>query len=299
MTAAACFSTAPLLAEGVQPQTAVTFRQAETKRRAVRVLDMYRLHVACFCTSALFYCSHTVAFVLVAWCRTYHERSLCLLRVWAKSCPVARIQLLERDTTATTQLAQLNFLFPPTHSWDISLERAWATCAFSACIFSCFARCYTTCYLFAFCIAFFYCCASAFLRYGLFATAAACFSTAPLLAEGLQPQTAVTFRQAETKRRAVRVLDMYRLHVACFCTSALFYCSHTVAFVLVAWCRTYHEPRVLIESYRGVLEQVHDNVGTSIPAKKGNNCACADGSVVVQAFVLIRFESLHSVWRCE
>ena len=49
-------------------------------------LHAFMLPVCCNCS-----CSHSVALVLVAWCRTYHERSLCLLRrVLVKSCPVAR-----------------------------------------------------------------------------------------------------------------------------------------------------------------------------------------------------------------
>ena len=73
--------------------------------------------VACFRTSALFYCSQQLALVLVAWCRTFHERSLCSLRrVLVKSCPVACYSCSSGTTTATTQLCSAQFCFshPPT-----------------------------------------------------------------------------------------------------------------------------------------------------------------------------------------
>ena len=100
--------------------------------------------VACFRTSALFYCSQSLVFVLVAWCRTFHERSLCSLRrVLVKSCPVARDSCSSGTPQQQHSFAQLTFLFPPAHSWDISLERNWAAYAFRSSDFRCFARlCY-------------------------------------------------------------------------------------------------------------------------------------------------------------
>ena len=61
-------------------------------------------------------CLQTVALVLVAWCRTFHERSLCLLRrVLVKSCPVVANSC--SSGTPQQQHSLLSLLFfsrPPT-----------------------------------------------------------------------------------------------------------------------------------------------------------------------------------------
>ena len=80
------------LAKGPQTADGSHFRQAETKRVlcehfALVFMSQLLVGMLLLCCS----CLHTVAYVLVAWCKTSHERSLCLLRrVLVKSCPVAR-----------------------------------------------------------------------------------------------------------------------------------------------------------------------------------------------------------------
>ena len=85
---------------------------SRNKRSVVQVLCTCLCIVAsCLHAPLCCSCSHTAASVSVAWCKTFHERSLCLLRrVLVKSS--RRTQLLERDTTATTQLCSADLSFP-------------------------------------------------------------------------------------------------------------------------------------------------------------------------------------------
>ena len=100
-------------------QAAVTFRQTETKGVQCELnvhFPSFVVHVFMLRFDAS--CSHAIAYVLVAWCRTYHERSLCLLRrVLVKSCPVARFTASSGTPQQQHSFYSLLFLFPPAHSW--------------------------------------------------------------------------------------------------------------------------------------------------------------------------------------
>ena len=88
------------------------FPASRNKRRAVRLFtcSAFMLHASVL---PLCCCLQTVALVLVAWCRTFHERSLCLLRrVLVKSCPVVAYSC--SSGTPQPLLSLLFFSRPPT-----------------------------------------------------------------------------------------------------------------------------------------------------------------------------------------